>query len=97
VPNYLLHQTADGTPIGVFTAEHDYYDSEYEQLRPEGREVVFSKLPSVSWNDFIERLASTTPSRTMRWDVYYDSSPNLGIVLSHAQRDTEKLGYPEPE
>jgi hypothetical protein len=97
MPNYLLHETSDGTPIGVFTDTHDYYDPQFTQLRPQGREVVFSKLPSASWGDFIERLADTRPSRTMRWDIYYDASSNLEEVLSHARRDVEQTGYPEPE
>lgn len=94
---YLLHQTGDGTPAGVFTETHDFYDPGHVQLRAEGREMVYGKLPSDSWLDFIERLASTTPSRTMRWDTYEDDEQNLQLVLEHAVRDLEQQGYPEPE
>lgn len=92
MPTYLLHQTSGGIPVGVFSETHDYYDKKYEQLRPEGRQMVYSKLPSASWTDFIERLASTQPSRTMRWDTYFDASPTLAVVLSHAKRDLETTG-----
>lgn len=97
MPVYLLHQTASGTPVGVYTEEHDYYDPEYTQMREPGRELVYSKLPRVSWKDFIEHLASTTPSNGSRWDTYSDSSSNLEQVLSHAVRDLEKTGQPDPE
>jgi hypothetical protein len=92
MPDYLLHETADGNPVGVYTETADYYDPEFTQLRPEGRQLVFSKLPSMPWADFIEKLANTTPSRTMRWDVYNDPSSNLQVVLTHAQRDLETSG-----
>lgn len=92
MPNYLLQETSDGTPVGVFTDQADYFDPQYEDLRPEGRQLVYSKLPTVEWGDFIERLADTKPSRTMRWDVYYDASSNLQDVLAHAQRDVETTG-----
>jgi hypothetical protein len=97
VPRYLIHQTAGGQPVGVYTATHDYYDPEFIQLRLAGREVVYSQLPSVEWKDFIERLADTRPSRTMRWDTYYDSSSVLATVLEHAKRDIERQGDTEPE
>ena len=97
MPRYLVHETAAGKPVGVYTEERDYYDPEFVQLRPEGRSVVFSKLPTVSWQDFVERLSSTSPSRTMRWDDYYDPSSNLQVVLDHAQRDVEETGIPESE
>lgn len=97
MPNYLLHETSDGVPVGVYTSTSDYYDPEYQQLESEGRELVYSKLPTASWNDFINRLADTKPSRTMRWDVYYDPSSNLEAVLAHAKRDLEQTGQPESE
>lgn len=96
MPTYLLHETSGGQPIGVFSEDHDYYDPNFTQLRAEGRELVFSKLPSTSWDDFIEKLASTTPSQTMRWDTYDDPSHNLEVVLMHAQREVESSGD-EPE
>jgi hypothetical protein len=97
MPTYLLHLTGDGTPAGVFTDQSDYYDPEWSQLRQAGREIVYSKPADVDWQTFIERAASSAPSSTMRWDTYYDSSTNLSVVLSHAQRDLERSGYPEPE
>jgi hypothetical protein len=97
MPNYLLHQTAAGEPIGVYTATSDYYVPKFEHLRSEGRQVVYSKLPSAEWGDFIQRLAGTQPSRTMRWDTYNDTSLNLSLVLEHARRDTVEEGQPEPE
>lgn len=97
MPTYLIHETGDGLPIGVYSENADYYDPEYTQLRNAGRQLVFSKLPSDPWPTFIERLASTTPSRTMRWDTYFDGTTNLEDVLKDAQRDLEQTGQPEPE
>lgn len=97
MPAYLLHKTGDGYPAGVYTESADYYDPQWEQLREEGREIVYSKLVHVPWGEFIERLASTYPSNTMSWDVYVDSAQALSEVLSHAQRDTQREGYPQPE
>lgn len=97
MPTYLLQMTGDGVPVGVFTPTHDYFDPQYEGLRAQGREVVYSQLPSVPWADFIHRLADTLPSRHMRWDTYQDPSSNLEIVLSHANRDLETVDTLPPE
>ena len=91
MPNYLVHQTRAGEPAGVFAENFDYYDEAHIHLRPAGREVVYSKLPSAPWGEFIERLASTTPSRTMQWDTYDDASFNLQLVFEHVRRDTITL------
>jgi hypothetical protein len=94
---YLLHMTGSGEPVGVYTETHDYYDPARDNLRGAGRNVVFSKLPSVPWEDFSERLASTTPSSTMRWDTYEHPEAALFSVLSKAQHDVEETGTPEEE
>jgi hypothetical protein len=97
MPRYLIHQTADGMPIGVYTPTHDYYTPEFIHLRTAGRDLVYSQLPSTEWADFIERLADTRPTNTMKWDTYYDASSVLSTVLEHARRDVEILGESEPE
>jgi hypothetical protein len=97
MPTYLLHLTGDGTPVGAYTQDHDYYVPEFDHLRAEGQEIVFGKLPTVPWAQFIEHLADTLPSRTMRWDTYHDPSSNLQSALEHARRDLEVTGEPEPE
>lgn len=97
MPNYLIHMTAGGTPAGVYSDQADYYDPEYSQLRSEGEQVVFSKPATTDWETFIEHLASSGPSATMRWDTYYDASKNLEQVLIHAQRNVQRDGDPEVE
>lgn len=88
MPNYLLHQKRDGTPVGVYSETADYYNPLEDQLRAEGREVVYGKLPQTPWSTFIERLASLSPSPTMQWDVYTSTSNVLEEVLDQAARDT---------
>lgn len=88
MPLYLLHQTAEGVPVGVYTEDRDYYRPSDEGLREAGRAVVYSKLPSLDWNEFIEKLADTTPSPTMQWDTFFSAGRVLESVLNEARAAT---------
>lgn len=97
MPNYLVHMTSSGIPVGVYNEDYDYYDPEYEHLRHAGRKIVLSRPPAVPWGTFIEHAASSYPSAGMRWDTYFDPSSNLSIVFRHVLRDTQKEFDPNEE
>ncbi len=88
MPLYLLHQDGDGTPVGVYTEDRDYYRPEDYQLREQGRSVVYGKLASAPWDEFAEKLADMTPSPTGRWDTFFSSSRVLESVLNEARANT---------
>lgn len=83
---YLIHLTGDGDPVGVYVPTGDYYLPGKEHLRDAAREIVYARLPSVKWSEFIQKLASLTPSPRVNWDVYEDSSKTLPDVLRNAIR-----------
>lgn len=89
---YLLHLTRSGEPVGVFSEDEDYYDPQWEHFRARGLNLVFSKPPTASWEDFTARLAQSHPSPTERWDLYKHSSTNLAEVYRSAVRDVERIG-----
>ena len=88
MPLYLLHQDGSGMPVGVYTEERDYYRPNDDQLRDAGRSIVYGKLPSTSWEDFIEKLADMSPGVNGQWDTYFSQSRVLESVLNEARADT---------
>lgn len=94
---YLIHQTASGTPVGVWSPNHDFYSEEYKHLRSPAENLVRGKLPAVSWEKFADRLSATTPSATMKWATHTDTSRNLTDVLMNVQRTLVRDGFPEDE
>lgn len=87
--DYLLHQKRDGSPIGVFTqTNHFYLAGELDKHEAYGAEVVGSKGPDTSWAEWIEQLASKSPSPTAMWDVYQHAPAPLETVLMDARKDT---------
>lgn len=87
---YLLHQTANGDPIGVFTEDDYYYDPQQatREQQAYGLSVIGSRGSQQTWAEFADQQAAKTPSPTAMWDqVDYPSAP-LPAVLAQAQRTT---------
>lgn len=90
MPNYLLHQLRDGSPIGVFDedGEHYYLANQAPLHEDYGVSVVEAKGADPDWEDWIDQLASKSPSPRAMWDVYPHEQAPLEDVLLDAVRDT---------
>lgn len=92
---FLLHQLRNGEVIGVFNEDgDDRYLADYApQFENYGREVVGSKGKAVEWDDWVDQLASKSPSPNGgTWDAYNHTDVDLDTVLNDARKDTDFNG-----
>jgi hypothetical protein len=85
---YLLHQSRDGTPLGVFFQDEHYYLPETKSHEAYGVAVVADRGSETSWEDYAEQLASKSPSPRAMWDLYESDEADLEDVLLAARNDT---------
>lgn len=90
--SYLLHQTLDGTPVGVFTETEHFYFPTDQRHEAYGEGVVADRGSQCPWDDFMEQQASKTPGYRAMWDIYEHDEAPLRTVLLAAKKDTS---YPE--
>jgi hypothetical protein len=86
--DYLLHQTASGIPVGVYTETESYYDPTHTNLKAYGALVVAARGSAVEWEDWIDQLSDSTPTPTAMWTVYPSTLEDLEAVLDQASADT---------
>lgn len=84
---YLIHQGRNAYPFGIFRFADDYfygYDSTHKM--PYGLAVVGAMGYAITWDDWIERLASKIPGPTDQWDIVEsDADAQLEDVLDDAR------------
>lgn len=85
---YLLHQTKDGTPVGVFSEDEHYYLPTEKAKERYGIALVATRGPETSWEDFMEQQASRWPGPNDMWDIYDSDEDGLEFVLDAARTDT---------
>ena len=91
--NYLLHQRRDGMPVGIFTEQDYYYLPTEKAAQNYGVSVVESRGPDTHWEDWIEQLASKTPSPKAQWDLYdAPIGADLKATLMDARRSMDQNG-----
>ena len=90
--SYLLHQRRDGTPVGIFTEQDYLYEALDKSHEAYGVSVVESRGPDTEWSDWIEQLASKTPSPRAMWDIYEHDDDTLENVLQEARDDMTTTG-----
>ena len=82
MPNYLIHFTRDGEPVGVWTENDHYYFPSKQQHEEYGKSVIEARGTSVPWEDFADQLAFKTPAPTAMWDtVDHPSAPLYQILV----------------
>lgn len=84
---YLIHQNRDGDPLGVFSENTHYYFPSTQSHEDYGVSVVNSRGSDTPWLDWVEQLASKSPSPKARWDTYDHPPASLYQVLIDC-RDT---------
>lgn len=87
--DYLIHQTRDGNPVGVFTENDHYYFPSSVSHELYGISVVESKGTETTWNDWIDQLAGKSPGPHDQWDVYVHPIAPLYQVLIDARSDLQ--------
>ncbi len=87
---YLLHEGRDRQPVGVWRSPTDYYYPPSQEAKQNYGEAVMENMGTdVTWDDWIEGLASKFPGPKDMWDTYEaDGTLELPEVLSEAQSNT---------
>lgn len=88
--DYLLHQSLDGTPVGVFSLDGSrqfLYLPGDTQHAGYGKAVVNDRPSGVSESEWAQRLAQKTPG-VARWTVYSCDPRSLTDVLLSAKFNT---------
>lgn len=81
---YLIHQTLDGEPIGIFSEDgEDFYAPEFEAKEKLGRASVPQTL-SKPWSTFVEEKTRSFNHRFL-WGSVEDDRTDLEDILN-AQR-----------
>ena len=87
---YLIHQGRNGVPVGVWRSPDEYYyPADQKAKETYGINVMKSMGSDVSWDDWIEQLASKFPGPQDQWDTYEaDGSLELDEVFQEVSDDT---------
>lgn len=87
---FLLHQSRDGSPLGVFNEDGDHYYFQNDTAMEEyGVAVNAQRSPNTNWDDWVEQMASKSPSPNGgMWDEYNHVDTDLESVLLDARNDT---------
>jgi len=90
--DYLIHQGANGVPLGVFVENAHYYFPENSDHEEYGVAAVEQQGPSTNWADWIDSMSDRVPRPDGQWTVYNHDPASLEDVLTAAVGDT---GYPD--
>jgi len=87
---FLLHQGRNGVPQGVWRSpEESYYPGGSESKKAYGEAVIANMGSEVTWEDWIDQLASKFPGPQDQWDIYEaDGSLELNEVFEEAVSNT---------
>lgn len=82
---YLLHQSLDGTPVGVFDRTGgSFYLPQDQQHAAYGRLVVGDRPRTIGWDEWAQRLQEKTPGMA-KWSIYSHEPDSLEQVLLAAK------------
>lgn len=88
MPEYLIHQSRNGTPLGIFSEVEHYYPPEHASQEAYGEAVIATKGSAMTWDEFVEQQASKSPAPKAMWDIYESDKDSMEDIFQDVVDDT---------
>jgi hypothetical protein len=87
---YLVHESAAGVPLGIFSEDAHYYPTQNKNHQEFGVSIVTSRRSP--WLDFLAAQSSRVPGRFDRWEQFSSVAPTIADAFNEA---VERLSPPK--